>query len=167
MYFLENKFFNLSLKGLHYKVFDKYLKNKDFSQIEKHLQVFLDKYLINFFYMPALNRAYTAIKENHYMVLLTSAPSFLAEPIFKMLKFNEYRSSIYKVNKKNKFESISYILDGLGKAEIVSKYKNDEITVYSDSMEDFPLFELATNKVCVNPCKKLKKIAKNLNWEII
>lgn len=174
LYFLIRfKFFNISLRSLHKLIFNKSLKNKSFSELAFHVDIFLDKYLDRLFYLPAIKKLQAAIKNNHYIALFSSSPSFLVEPIAKILRIKDYKATIYEVNSENKFEKINQIVDGKKKAKYAQvlmdqlKIKKDSVYVYSDSIEDIDLFEMSGNKVAVKPCKKLLKIAKKNNWEII
>jgi len=162
----------MSLKRLHHVTF-RSLKNIDFDDLKKHVDIFLDKYLIDLFYMPAVLRLQKAIHENHYIAIYSSSPFFLVEPIAQILKVNEYKSTIYSLNENNKFKKIILILDGGKKAffgkELMKKLNisKEDVTVYSDSVEDLKLFDIANNKIAVQPSKNLRKIFVKNNWEII
>ncbi len=42
-----------------------------------------------------------------------------------------------------------------------------EVAVYSDSINDLPLLELATNAVATNPNPSLEAIARERGWRIL
>ena len=163
----------MTLRDLHKVIFNKSLKNKDFNDLKKHIDIFLDKYLNKIFYMPVVKRLQKAIFDNHYIVLLSSSPFFLVEPISNILKANECKATLYSLNKNNQFEDIDFIMDGKEKAKYAQilmkklKITKDKVEVYSDSIEDLELFEIAGKQIAVRPCKKLYKIAKYNKWEII
>jgi phosphoserine phosphatase len=163
----------MSLQSLHEVTFNTFLKNKSYDDIKRHVNVFLDKYLVKLFYMPAVLRLQKAISENHYITIYSSSPFFLVGPIADLLKVNEYKSSLYSLNNHNKFEKIKLILDGEKKAsyalELMKKLNisKEEVYVYSDSIEDLSLFEISGNKIAVQPGKSLKKIFIENGWEII
>lgn len=171
--YLRFKYFNMSLRKLHKIIFNKSLKNKSFNEISKHIDVFLDKYLGRLFYLPAVKKLQEAILNNHYIVLYSSSPSFLVKPIADILKIKEYQATIYDLDEENKFKKINLIVDGKQKAKYAQilmdklQINKDQIYVYSDSNKDLKLFDIAGNKIAVKPCKKLLKIAKKNNWEII
>lgn len=171
--FLRFKYFNMSLRSLHKLIFYKSLKDKSYDDLRMHIDIFLDKYLDRLFYLPAIKKLQEAIFNNHYIALFSSSPFFLVEPIANILKIKECRATVYDLNNENKFEKIGVIVDGRQKAEYAQalmeklKIKKERVFVYSDSVEDLKLFEIAGNKISVKPCKKLYKIAKKNNWEII
>jgi len=137
------------------------------------VDVFLDKYLDKIFYMPTILKLQKAIFYNHKIAIFSSSPIFLVEPIAKILKVNEYRATKYLFDKENRFEKIDVIMDGRQKAmearSLIKKLKitKENISVYSDSFQDLDLFEVAKEKVAVQPCKKLKQKAELYSWEII
>ena len=171
--FFRFKYFNLSLKSLHKIFFKKFLKNKNYAEITRYIDAFLDKYLDKIFYLPAVKRLQKAINDKHYVVLLSSSPEFLVKPIADILKINNYKTTVYGVDGRGNFNKIQFIMDGRQKAicakELLEKLNisNKEMTVYSDSIEDIDLFLLAGKKVAVRPCKKLSKISIDQAWEII
>lgn len=172
-FFIKYKYFNKSLRYLHEMIFNKSLKNRIFDELNIYIDSFLDKYLDRLFYLPAIKKLQEAFQNNHYIALFSSSPFFLVKPIADILKIKEYRATLYSLDEKNRFEKIQMIVDGKQKAEyalaLMEKLKitKKDVYVYSDSIEDFQLFDLADNKIAVKPCKKLYKIAKQNNWEII
>ncbi len=172
-FFIRFKYFNMSLRALHELIFNKSLKNKSYEDLIGHIDVFLDKYLDRLFYLPAIKKLQEAILNNHYIALFSSSPFFLVKPIANILKINEYKATLYDLDEESKFKKINLIVDGKQKAKyaqmLIEKLKitKDQLYVYSDSIEDLELFEIAANKIAVKPCKKLYKIAKKNNWEII
>jgi len=172
-FFIKFKYFNMPLRKLHLRVFEKYLKNKSYNTLAKHVDIFLDKYLDKTFYLPSILRLQKAIYENHYISLLSSSPVFLVEPIAKILKINDYKATLYSLDDENKFKNIDLIMDGKSKAKYAKVLMNrlniskKNVVVYSDSIDDIDLFRLAQKKVAVNPCRQLYKVAKQNHWEII
>jgi HAD superfamily hydrolase (TIGR01490 family) len=174
IYFLIRfKYFNMSLRSLHKLIFNKSLKNKSYDSLISHIDIFLDKYLDRLFYLPAVKKLQEAIANGHYITLFSSSPSFLVKPIADILKINDYKATIYDLDKDNKFIKINLIVDGKKKAEYAQilmkelKITKKQVYVYSDSIDDLDLFNIAENKIAVRPCKKLYKISKSSYWEII
>ncbi|NGX49817.1 MAG: hypothetical protein K940chlam5_01421 [Candidatus Anoxychlamydiales bacterium] len=163
----------MDIESLHKVVFEKFLKNRKYSLFSKDIDHFLDKYLDKFFYIPAILELQKAMKEKHYIAIFSSSPSFLVEPISKILKVNEFRATKYLFDKDDRFEKIELIMDGEKKAtEALKLMKRLNITkknvsVYSDSIQDLKLFEVAQKKIAVSPCSKLYKLSKKRNWQII
>lgn len=172
-FFLFYRIFKEDIRTFHIKIFNKYLKGKNADTIIKYVDVFLDKYLEIFFYKPAVLRLQEAIYNRHYIALYSSSPFFLVKPIADILKINDYKASIYKLDERNNFDKIDIIMDGNEKAKAAKtlikelNISKENVYVYSDSIQDLKLFEVANNKIAVQPSYKLKKIFKKNNWEII
>lgn len=48
------------------------------------------------------------------------------------------------------------------------EFDNNKLDLaYSDSINDFPLLEMAEQAICINPDKKLTEVAKNAKWQIL
>ncbi|MBI5346752.1 MAG: HAD-IB family phosphatase [Chlamydiae bacterium] len=171
--YIRYRFFNLPASKLHEKVFALLLKGQDFFKISKYADLFWEKKISKFFYLPAVLKLQSAIKDGHYIVLMSNSADFLVEPVFKMLKINEYKASSYLLDKNNKISQIKIMMDGEEKkrqALALSKKLNigsEEITVYSDSACDLPLLEISKHPVAVHPSYRLNKIAKKRGWEVI
>jgi phosphoserine phosphatase len=84
---------------------------------------------------------------------LISTDLIIENNVFKGIQGN----SVYKEEKVNR-------------AEKFLKENNmtfEDSYFYSDSISDLPLLEKVGNPVCVNPDKKLAKIAINKQWKIL
>ncbi|NGX29507.1 MAG: hypothetical protein KR126chlam4_00886 [Candidatus Anoxychlamydiales bacterium] len=163
----------MDIANLHQVVFEKFLKNRKYSLFTKDIDHFLDKYLDKIFYMPAILELQKAMNDNHYIAIFSSSPTFLVEPISKILKVNEFRATKYLFDKDDRFDKIELIMDGEKKAKdaiILMKrlgVEKENVSVYSDSIQDIELFEVAHKKIAVSPCSKLYKLSKKRNWQII
>jgi phosphoserine phosphatase len=163
----------MSIEKLHNKVFEKFLKNKTLSLFMKDVDLFLDKYLDKIFYKPCILRLQEAICQRHYIAIYSSSPFFLVEKIAKVIKVNEYIATEYVFDDEKRFKSIFSIVNGKKKAlfakNLLKRFNsnNTDLTVYTDSIDDIELLNLASYKVIVNPGLKLKKLAKKNQWEII
>jgi len=172
-FFMKFRYFNMPLRQLHLRVFEKYLKNKSYNTLAKHVDIFLDKYLDKTFYMPAILRLQKAIHEKHYISLLSSSPFFLVQPIAQILKIDEFKATRYSLDDEDRFKNLDLIMDGNSKAKYAKILMNrlniskENVVVYSDSIDDIELFKLAQKKVAVKPSRLLNKIAKQNRWEII
>jgi len=172
-FFIKFKYFNISLKDFHELIFNKILKNKSYDDLVKHGDIFLDKYLEKLFYLPVIKKLHEAILNNHYIALFSCSPIFLVKPIADILEIKEYKATLYELNEENKFEKIKLVIDGKQKTKYAQnlmeklKITKDCLHVYSDSIDDLELFELAGKKFVVKPCKKLYKLAMRYNWEIL
>jgi phosphoserine phosphatase len=160
-------------KQLHYSVFNKFLKGRKRDDIFYFAEEFINKNICQKYYAPAIERLEEARKNNSYLLLLSSSPDEITSIFSKKLAFHSYKSTQYLVDKQNIFTDISFLMDGEAKASFaLSKAKElkiseNNIDVYTDSFWDLPLLEIAGKSICVNPDRKLKKIAKQRGWEII
>ena len=173
LYFLRYKYFRWPPKQLHQQVFKKFLEGRKKSDIIGDIDVFLEKYLENSFYLPALDCFRKAKEENHHIVLLSNTPEFLVAPFAKMLQVDEYKGTEYGYDQNDHFSSIKSIMDGEQKALYTTlkakemQIDKEAMTAYSDSFWDLPLLESVGNAIVVNPDRKLKSIAEKRNWKII
>ncbi|NGX33788.1 MAG: putative hydrolase [Candidatus Anoxychlamydiales bacterium] len=163
----------MNIENLHKVVFEKFLKNKKYSLVTKEIDRFLDKYLDKFFYIPAIKELQKAIFENHYIAIFSSSPVFLVQPISEILKVNEFKATKYLIDQDDKFDKIEVIMNGKKKAKEAKglmkrlNITKKKVSVYSDSIDDLELFEVAKKKVAVSPSSKLYKLAKKRNWQIL
>ncbi len=173
VYSMRHYFFDLSLKELHEKVFERFLKGTPLALVQEEVKRFLNKDFYRFLYYPTFSRLRLAQHEGHHTVILSNGPSFLVGPIADYLGVSEWGSSMYSVDKEGKFNRIDSILLGEGKAsyirQLTQKFKTDlqEVTVYSDSIEDLPFLSIGGKAVVVNPDSKMKKISQEKLWEVI
>ena len=173
LYTLRHYFFDLSLSQLHQKIFEKFLKGTPLSIVQEIVRQFLKDDFYRFLYPPTLGRLRLAQHQGHHTVILSNGPSFLVGPIAEYLGVNEWGSSIYSTDRYGKFNAITSILLGEGKAsylkKMVQKFQTDlkRVTAYSDSIQDLPFLRIAGKAVVVNPDAKMKKISKKNLWEVI
>ncbi|MCB1080904.1 MAG: HAD-IB family hydrolase [Chlamydiia bacterium] len=173
IYSMRHYFFDLTLKELHEKVFERFLKGAPLALVQEEVKRFLKKDFYRFLYYPTFSRLRLAQHEGHHTVILSTGPSFLVGPIADYLGVSEWGSSMYSVDKEGKFNGIDSIFLGEGKAsyirQLTQKFKTDfqEVTVYSDSIEDLPFLSIGGKAVVVNPGFKMKKISQEKLWEVI
>lgn len=172
-YYFLHRFCGLSSTRLHTKVFHKFLLGKKISVFAEEVVPFLDHKLVHFWNSSVLNRLYEAKKKNHYLLLLSNSPDFLVSEIVRKLPIDEYCASQYIVC-NGTIIGIKKIMDGSAKAEYASSVakrlslSQEDIIVYSDSMADFPLMQMAGKVVSVRKAdKRVKKLCAQYNWEII
>lgn len=173
LYSLRHAFFNLGLKELHEKVFNKFLKGESLKLVQEEVAQFLKKDFYRFLYPPTFTRLRRAQHEGHHTVILSNGPAFIVGPIADYLGVNEWYSSNYGVNSEGIFEKVESVLLGDGKAKYISslvkklKTLPKKVTAYSDSDLDLPFLQAAGTPVAVNPNSKLLKISKTYSWEVL
>ena len=112
--------------------------------------------------------------EGHTLLLITAANAFLAEPISSLLGFpNLICTGIETENGKPipRLSGIPAFREGkVKRLEIWLREQHQTLAEswgYSDSHNDLPLLERVAHPVAVTPDSVLRKIAQDLDWEII
>lgn len=173
LYYFRHKIFGLSLKKLHKKSFPLFFLGRKFTHLERHVESFLDLYLEDILDQEVLKCLRSAQEKNDMTILMSNSPDFLVKPIAKRLKFSDFRSSQYTVDKTDHLCHISSILCGKDKAKeallIASEASINfkDLTAYTDSYLDIALLKAVGTPVVVNPDHRLNKLAKDLKWKII
>lgn len=171
--YLWHKCGKRSLGTLHEKIFSKLLKGLTLDLLEQHIEPFICEVLSHSCYLPALERLRSAQHLGHFTLILSNAPSFLVKKIADYFQVDDWRCTEYDVDEHNRLSAIAFIMEGTDKAESIrdlaqkSNIQISNITAYSDSYLDLPLFQAVGEPIAVNPDKKLKKICKRCNWVTI
>lgn len=172
-YFIRYSFFSLPPNHLHYLVFDRFLKGKNLFEVFGYVEDFLDRYLLSALNLKVLKEIDKAKKNNSYVVILSNSPSYLVEKIVKRLNVSAFKATSYGLDFKNRLSSIHNLMDGEAKARYAVDLARSldmpkkKISVYTDSIWDLPLLNIAGKKVVVSPDKGLFKIAKQKAWKIL
>lgn len=160
----------MTLHQLHEAVFGRILKGLSMDRVEKHIEGFLK---LLHFYRPACEELKAAQSRGEYTVILSGSPSFLVEPLAKFLKVDEWKSTMYGVDKDRVLCNIAILMEGTAKAQFLSEATKrlginaEDVTAYSDSHTDLPLLMAVGKPVAVNPDRKLRKFAKLHKWSVI
>ncbi len=171
-YFFRYSFFRMSPEDFHQKIFSSVLKGKSSDLIFSFVSEFFRKKLSKLLYLPALKALEQAQKNQETILLLSQSPKQIVAVIGKSLDISYFGASEYSIDQNKKFTHIHQLMGGSEKAIFLKNFLNEHknfknITVYSDSFFDLPLFNLATRKIAVNPDRKLKKMAIRDQWEIL
>lgn len=170
-YFFLYFFFLISPEKLHYLAFNRFLRNKKAFFLNDITAFLAD--LKQYHYLPAMRSLEMAKQNGHFILILSSSPSFLVKEIARDLNADGFGASEYLIDENNTFKEITTLMDGQEKAKnalLIAKKLNvsrENIWVYSDSIWDLPLFEIAEHRVAVNPDKRLCSFFKKNNWLII
>jgi HAD superfamily hydrolase (TIGR01490 family) len=112
-------------------------------------------------------------KNDAEIVLISASPRNLCYPVFEHLNMDKLISTDLIVE-DNIFKGIQgksvYKDEKVNRAKQYLEKNNfnfEDSFFYSDSISDLPLLEKVGNPVCVNPDKKLTKIAINKQWKIL
>ncbi|BCD89888.1 hypothetical protein fh0823_00270 [Francisella halioticida] len=110
------------------------------------------------------------------VVLISATIKNLVEPVGLYLGFpreNILAINILEENNRIKGETKDTLTFKEGKVERLLEWANNRnittnnITFYSDSVNDLPLLEYAKTAIATNPSKDLYQIAKLRGWQII
>lgn len=168
-----HKALGMPLEWLHRRVFEAYLKSAPKSFIDAHVDAFLDQELMQLYNMRVLNCLEAAKVEGQQIALLSSSPDFIVQKVAHRLNIPWWLGSCYLVDQKGILSELSTIVDGHHKSKYLTnlmqrfQLQKEAITVYSDSILDLPLFEMAGIKIAVNPDRKLKAISCREGWQVI
>ncbi len=172
-YSFRHYFFDLSLKEVHLKVFEKFLKGMSLSFLNEHVEAFLKEDFFKHIYYPAFSKLRQAQYEGHHTVILSASPSFLVGAIAQYFGVFHWSSSEYRVDGEGNLIAIDSVLLGEEKADhldrLVAELDThiDHVTAYSDSIVDLPFLLKAGKGVVVNPGRNMKLISKKHDFEII
>ena len=170
---MKFNFFDMTPDALHVAVFEKFLKNRDYFEISSFSEKFCEKYFIKFLNLPIFSFFEKAKRENHFILILSNSPDFLVSNIAKYLKPDEFSATEYLLDDKNKIANIKKTMSGEAKAQYIQNVqkklniKKENTFAYTDSFWDLPIENVVGKFTCVNPDKKLKKIAKEKRFEIV
>lgn len=168
-YLVKYLYFNLSPADLHTYVFSNFLKGRLFSEIFSHVDSFLEEYLEEMINPDILFFVEKAKQQNARVIILSNSPQYLAGPIAKRLNIKECIGSTYNFDEEMRFISISNIMDGKAKAKYTANLTGevDKKIVFTDSIWDRPLLEIADERYIVNPDNKLSALAKAKGWNFL
>lgn len=173
LYSFRHYFFDLSLKDVHEKVFDKFLKGMDLAFLNEHVQGFLQEDFFKHIYYPAFEKLRQAQYEGHHTVILSASPSFLVGAIAEYFGVFHWSSSEYRIDNDGKLAAIDSVLLGDEKAQhlerLVEKLGTDlsHVTAYSDSLVDLPFLLKAGRGVAVNPGRGMRQMSRKHNFQVI
>ena len=109
----------------------------------------------------------------HQLILATASFDLYAELIGHKLGFHDSICTKAAWNAANRLSGALRTPNCYGSAKrqrvdsyMVQNHDNPYIIVYSDSHADLPLFEVADEPVCVNPTRKLRRIAAKRMYKI-
>lgn len=158
---------------LHQRIFARLFKGHSRKVLELQAAGFLQSELPTLLYPAAIQRLKEAQERGDFILILSSSPDFLVEPIAKELGVTAWSSTIYEQDEEGNLSSISSVMDGEDKANYVEKVAVqlgvplDKIRAYSDSHLDLPLLRMVGKPVGVSPNTALKKICLAEGWEVI
>lgn len=163
----------MTLKQLHSLVFDSMLKGFSLDILEKHADELLQEVLPKFLYQPAYNELKAAKERGDWVVIFSSSPDFIVRRFAEYFKADFWESTVYEVDKDRRLCKIAKLVVGTEKERYLLELQKkleipkDQVAVYSDSHDDYPLLMQAGEAVAVNPDWRLARIAKRNHWRVI
>lgn len=169
-HYSRHKFFGLSLIKLHRALFKRLFLGKKVSIFQQHIDSFIKEWLTKSSYAPAIAHLREFQKNKDSIAIFSNSPNFLVEGIAKELGIELVYATHYKIDREGRLFNIE-ILEGEKKAFLLgelAKSKNCNYTIaFSDSILDLPFLQCASCAIAVKPGRGLKKVAKELGWQII
>lgn len=171
--YVQHKIFGMSLEKLHNKIFNKLFCGKFLASFTDLVELFLNEKLDGMTNRAVLNELEEAKKRGEKIVLLSNSPHFLVEPIAKRFGILIYAGTEYCLDAYMKFSQMGTLMEGKQKAKYVLNLAKEwgvsqkQITVFSDSLLDLPLLEIAGKVVAVNPDATLLHMCRRENWQIM
>lgn len=163
----------LSLPNLHKQAFEFLFRGRPLPLIEKWVAEFLDAHFEQLIHAPVFDIMKKAQDAGEVVVILSSSPSFLVEPISKRLGVSFWQATQYAVDKDQCFCDIARLILGDDKAKFIAdflkqnKLSRQHVIAYSDSYVDLPFLLSAGTSVGVCPDRKLRAFCINNNWPVI
>ena len=125
-------------------------------------------------YHPAVTRLKAHRRRGDHVVLLTGAPTFIAEPLARLLGANEVRASRWPYE-AGRLLAQPPAIHPFGEekkrlAQHLAEHRRLELAhgaAYADSVHDLPLLQAVAEPVAVRPDRRLRAIAKHHGWEIL
>lgn len=160
-------------RKIHEKLFSKLFRGRSSVAILSLIPSFVETSIDPFLRPSLLRFLRQAQGQKEAILLLSSSPSFLVSAIAERLGIIHWAATEYLQDERSCWQAIGLMFDGNKKLGFASDFADnqglniDEAIVYSDSVDDLPLFEKAGKKVAVAPDRRLRLIAQNRGWQII
>jgi len=169
-HYARHKFFGLSLLKLHTALFKRLFLGKKASVFQEHIETFVKGWLGKSEYAPAIAHLREFQKNKDAVAVFSNSPYFLVYAIAKELGIDLVYATNYEIDTHGRLSTVK-ILEGAKKALLLSQFaqseNSDHIVAFSDSILDLPFLQCASHAIAVNPGRGLKKVAKQLGWQII
>lgn len=170
--YIRHKYFGMPQYKLHQKVLNWMFKKKTIGFYKDHVHEFLDNNFDRLVRPKVIERLKDAQAKGNYIVILSNSPDILVEAISKKFGVNHWKSTAYKFDENGRFTHIEHF-GGVEKAEYTCDlarklgFKKEDIIVYTDSILDLPLLNIAGKVIAVHPDKSLRCLCNKNKWKII
>jgi HAD superfamily hydrolase (TIGR01490 family) len=141
-------------------------------KVRQVVQEVLEEVMSPLIYAEALEAMHDHRAAGRLVVIVSSSPEEIVEPMSRMLRADRHIATKPKVVDGRYTGELEFYAYGPHKAEAIQKLADENgidlsrSFAYSDSATDLPMLELVGNPVAVNPDKELRKLATSRNGTI-
>lgn len=155
----------VSVERVHKIAFDYIMRGKRVEDIASQIALFLQNCPFRPYLIELLRKAQS---DNNAVWLLSSSPDCLVKQIAASLGIDTTLATSYLVE-DGRYIDIDQIVTGETKYTFLqnANIKKENITAYSDSIQDLKLLESVGCPIAVCPDPALKKVAFTRNWQIL
>lgn len=146
----------------------------DRDQIRELIAETVDEVVSPLVYAEALFLIDDHQRNGRPVVIISSSPVEVVEPLGKFLGADEVIGTVSEVDDEGRYTgALEFYAYAEGKADAIRRmaaergYDLSDCYAYSDSATDLPMLELVGHPVAVNPDKDLKEIATEREWPIL
>jgi HAD superfamily phosphoserine phosphatase-like hydrolase len=162
-----------SIPEAHQIIFKRLFQGQPAQPFKNFAAEFVQEQWHQLVYAPARQCLQAAKQQGHYTVILSSAPSFLVKLLAERFNVDAWDATHYDTDSTGRFNAISKWMLSESKAQYVNDVvkrfgiTKQQVTVYSDSIQDLAFLESAGTSIGVNPDRALRKICKRNHWTIL
>lgn len=169
--YFSHLYFRLSLASLHQHVFERLFRGKDVSLLQDFVKQFIEEKLSSLWFVPAINYLNELKKKGAIIVIFSNSPAFLVKSIAVQIGIEEAIGTEYEIDKEGRLRGVGEVVDGEKKRWLLKRaaFSSGSYKTYafSDSCQDLPFLEAASDPIAVNPKPSLRKLAQKRGWEIL
>ena len=132
----------------------------------------LEEVITPLIYAEALELMHDHRAAGRMIVIVSSSPEEIVEPLAKMLRVDDWIATKPRVEDGKYTGELDFYAYGPHKADAIKKLATEEDIqlegsyAYTDSVTDLPMLEAVGNPVVVNPDKTLRRLATDKGWAI-
>lgn len=165
-FYTRHKLGKISLFELHQKSYEQVFYGQRRAVLPQLMELYLLQEGSALFRPPLVEKLQELKGLGHEVILLSSSPSFVVEPVAKTLGFKECLSTRYGD------AGVEFLLTGAEKGAYIKAHLSNKDSAlkslaFSDSIDDLPMLEAVEEPVAVFPDKRLRKVAFQRGWQII
>ncbi|MGH2694166.1 MAG: HAD family hydrolase [Actinomycetota bacterium] len=132
----------------------------------------LEEVVTPLIYSEALGLIHDHRSAGRLVVIVSSSPEEIVEPLARMLHVDRWIATVAKVKEGKYTGELEFYAYGSEKADAIKEMASDlDIDLegsfaYSDSITDLPMLETVGNPVAVNPDRELRRLAADKGWPV-